>query len=126
MCVPAGKDYAAIDDSGDDRGELTRGDRNHHLVQQPQPLVRVPISDQHVALFMSGKRKQIRVAETLADRGRLGSGRGGRLEIAACLVSEYGRHEQVTALDAFAVFPFEQPLGAREPAARLTHLSLLS
>ena len=36
--VLAGEDHAAVDDPGDDRGELAGRDRHHRLVQQPQPL----------------------------------------------------------------------------------------
>ena len=33
VSVPASEDHAAVDDAGDDRGELAGGDRHHRLVQ---------------------------------------------------------------------------------------------
>ena len=115
--VLASQDHAAIDDPGGDRGELAGGDRHHRLVEQRQTLLEAPEPDQDVALLVGGEGEQVRVAEALADRRRLCRGCGGRLEVAARLLLEDDREQQVAALNAVAPLVVEQPLGAAEPAA---------
>ena len=121
--VLAGEDHAAIDDAGDDRGELAGGHRHHRLVEQAQPLLETPVLDQDVAPLVRGEREQVRIAEALGDRRRLARGGGGPLPVAARLLFEDRGHEQIAALDAITLLAIEQPLGASEPAARAAHLA---
>ena len=116
--VLAGEDHAAVDDPGDDRGELAGGDRHHRLVQQPQALLDAPEPDQDVALLVGGEREQVRVAVTLADRRGLAGGRGGRLEVAARLLLEDDRQQQVATFDT-VVPPRRRAAAGRDRASRL-------
>ena len=120
--VLAGEDDAAIDDPGDDRGELAGGHRHHRLVEQPQPLLETPVLDQDVAPLVRSEREQVRIAKALPDRRRLARGSRGRLPVAARLLFDDCGHEQIAVLDAITLLPVEQPLGAPEPAAGAAHL----
>ena len=73
---------------------------------------------------MGGEGEQIRVAEALADRGGLAGGGGSRLPIAARLLLEHGRQQEVAALDPVLPLALEQPLGAAQPATRPADLSM--
>ena len=116
--VLAGQDHAAVDDPGDDRRELARGHRDHRLVEQAAGPRRDARPDQDVALLVGGEGEQVGVAEALSDRGGLARGGGRRLAVAAGLLLEYGRQQQVAALDAVALLALQQPPGAPQPAAR--------
>ena len=122
--VLAGEDHAAVDDPGDDRRELARGHRDHRLVQQPQAFAESPEPDQDVALLVGGEGEQVRVAEALSDRGGLARGGGSRLPVAARLLLEHGRQQEVAALDPVLPLAVEQPLGAAQPATRPADLSM--
>jgi hypothetical protein len=120
--IVARQDHAAVDDPGDDRGQLARGHGNHRFVEQPQPLVEAPELDQDLALLMGGKSEQVGIAEALPDRGSVAGGGGSRLPVAACLLLECGRKQKVAALDSVAAVALEQPPGAPQPAARAADL----
>lgn len=70
-----------------------------------------------MALLVSGESEEIPVSEALADRGRLTRELGRPLPLAARLVLEDPRQQQVAALDAVLAGPVEQATGAGEPAA---------
>ena len=77
-----------------------------------------------MALLVPGERDEVGVPEALADRRRLGErGRGGA-GLAARLLLERDREQQVAAFHALAVRAVEQPLRAAEPAAGLPQLAL--
>jgi hypothetical protein len=122
--ILASQDHTAVDDPGDDRGELARRDRDHRLVEQPQTLVEAPELDQDLALLMRCEGEQVGVAEALADRGGLAGGDRSRLPVAARLLLEYGWQQQVAALDSVASLAVQQPPGAPQPAARAAELSV--
>ncbi len=98
-CVPAGEDDAAVDDSRDDRGQLAGRDRHHRLVEQPQAVLAAPESDQDMSLLVRREGEQVRVAVVSADRRSLRSGRRGGFEVAARLLLEHQRQQEVAALD---------------------------
>jgi hypothetical protein len=120
--IVAREDHAAVDDPGNDRGQLARGHGDHRFVQEPESLVVAPELDQDVALLVGGECEQVGVAEALPDRGGVGGGGGSRLPVAAGLLLERGRQQEVAALDAVAPVALEQPPGAPHPAARAADL----
>jgi hypothetical protein len=63
-----------------------------------------------------GQGEQVRVPEALADLGGGGRHGVGGLVLAAGLVAQHRRQQQVALLDAVAPLPFEQPLGPAKPA----------
>jgi hypothetical protein len=73
---------------------------------------------------MGGEGEQVRVAEALSDRGGLTRGDGSRLPVAAGLLLEHGRQQEVAALDPVLPLAVEQPLGAAQPATRPADLSM--
>ena len=117
------QDHSAVDDPGDHRRERFGRDRHHRLVQQTEPLPDPPGPDEDVALDVNRKSKQVVVAEALADLRRRGCGGGSAFQIALGFVLEDDRHQHVALLDALALLPIEQPLGAAEPAGGRPHLS---
>ena len=121
--VLAREDHAAVRDPGHDRRELTGRSRQHRLVQQPQPLVDAPESDQDVAELVGREREEVRVAELLAGRHGLAGGRGGRLEVVTRLLLEDERKQQVAAFDAICSLLVEDTAGSAEPAARATYFT---
>ena len=71
-------DHAAIDEPGDERGQLARGDRDHRLVEQREARLALPELRQGAAMLMARERDQVGVAEALADAGRGDRGRRTR------------------------------------------------
>jgi hypothetical protein len=119
----AAEDDAAIDESAGYRRKLTRGDGHHRLVEQPQAFHHPALRDQEAALIHAGEGGQVRVAEALADLGRLGCRRDRGIEVTARRVLEDDRHQHITLLHALAPLPLDQPLGAAEPSGRLADLA---
>ena len=70
----AREDHSAVDDPGDHRRERLGRDRHHRLVEQAEPLPDAAGPDEDVALNVNRERKQVRVAEALADLGGRSSG----------------------------------------------------
>ncbi len=120
----AGQDHAAVDDPRHDRRELAAGDREHRLVQQRDALPDVARQHEDVALLVPGERDEVGLPEVLADRGRLRERRHGGADLAARLLLEGDREEQVAAFHVSLAGPVEQPLRAAEPAAGPAQLAL--
>ena len=109
-------DHTAVDNPGHARRQLVRGRRDHHLVQDCEPLADTGVPEQNAALRVKREREEIGIAETLRQLGGSGRGQRRRFGIAARLVLEHERQQQVAALDALLLLVLEQPLPAREPA----------
>ena len=120
--VTAREDDAAVDDAGDHRRELSRGDRHHRLVEQPEPFLHSPALGENVSLLVQRERQQVGVAEALPGRSRIAGEGGGSLPVPAQLVLEGDRDQEIAALGA-VVLAFEQPVRAPQPAGRGAHVS---
>ena len=71
VCVAAEGDRVAVHDAGDDRRQLARSRDHQRLVDQPQSVLDSSLPEQRTALLVAGQPDQVRVAEALADRGRI-------------------------------------------------------
>ena len=58
----AGEDDAAVDETFDERRHLSRGHRDHRLVEQHEAFLHAARLHQHLALAMKCQSEQIRVA----------------------------------------------------------------
>jgi hypothetical protein len=110
-------DHGAVDDPRDDRRHLAGLDGNHDLVQQRHAKGRLAEQDPRSAKTEPGERDQVRVAEALADLGRLSEGGGGRRGVALDQALQPGREHQVALLDTVLLEVVEQPAGPGDPAA---------
>ena len=70
-----------------------------------------------------GECEQVRIAEALADLGRLGRGGGRSLVVTGCLMPEHEREQQIASLDAVTPLAFDEPLRASQPSGSAAHLS---
>ena len=118
-----GLDHTAIHQARHEGRQLPRGNGDHHLVQQREPLLDLPLLDANPALIVPGTGDQVRIAAALADRGGLRRGRVRSLEVARGKVLLHDRQQQIAALGALVLLVLEQPLGAGDPAGRATHLA---
>ena len=118
-----GLDHAAIDQTRHEGRQLPRGDRDHGLVQQREPLLDLPLLHANPALLVPGAGDQVRVPAALADLG--GARRGGvrGLAVAGGKMLLHDRQQQIALLGAVVLLAFEQPLGTGEPAGRAARLS---
>jgi hypothetical protein len=67
----AGVDHLAVGDASDDRVDLLGCHRDHHLVQQGDPLAGLPRHHPRQAQGQACEREHVRIAEPLGDLGRL-------------------------------------------------------
>jgi hypothetical protein len=67
--APAEGDRVAVHEAGDNRRQLARDDRDHRLVEEPQPGLDAAPSYQRVTLLLRHERDQVGVAEALALEG---------------------------------------------------------
>ncbi len=72
---------------------------------------------------MHGECEEVRIAEALADPGRLAEHVAGRREISGGLVLHHEREQHVTALDGVGLPLLEQPQRAAGPAGRAAHIA---
>ena len=93
-------DRVAVDDSCDDRRQLSSSDGHHHLVQQPETLLEMPLPDEGVTLLVYADRDQILVPEARADVGNLGRSCVSGLVFAGDRVGNKVRDAQVATLRA--------------------------
>ena len=112
------RDRVAIDDAGDDWRHLTCVGDDQDLIHQAQALLDSTLVDQRPALLVHGEPSQVVIAETLADRRRLGRRRITRLVVTATHLLQPDGDQQVPALHGVLLFAFQNPLGASEPAGR--------
>ena len=119
----ASEDHAAVDDAADDRRHLSCSHRHHRFVQQAESLGYTPAFREHGPLNVHGERKEVRVAETLADLGGCGSRFSRAVEVTAHFVLKGDRQEHVALLDTLALLALEQPLSAAKPARGRPHLA---
>ena len=126
VCVAAEGDRVAVDDAGDDRRQLPGSGDHQGLVDQPQSVLDSPLPEQRAALLVAGQPDQIRVAESLADRGRLGRGGVAGLPVAARHLLQPDGDQQPAPFDAVALVSRRAAAAhgrtnpAREPSRRGT------
>jgi hypothetical protein len=117
----AGLDHAAIDQTGHDRRQLSRDDREHRLVEEPEPVLNLPLLDESPTLHMTGAGDEVCVSKAITNLGdaRCGSVRGVSTALREMLLGD--GQKQITLLHA--VMALDEPLRPREPAARLSRLA---
>jgi hypothetical protein len=113
-----GLDHAAIHQTRHEGRQLPRGDGDHDLVQQREPLLDLPLSNANPPLLVSGAGDQVRILAALADRGGVGRGRVCSLVVAGGKLLLHDRQQQVALLGALVLLLLQQPLRAPEPARR--------
>ena len=113
-----GLDHTAIHQAGHDGRQLPRGDRDHHLVQQREPLLDLPLLDANPALIVPATGDQVRVPATLADLGGLSRGRVRSLAVASGKLLLHYPQQQIAPLGALVLLVLQQPLCTGEPARR--------
>jgi len=119
--LAAAGDRIAVGEPGQHRPQAARGHADHRLVEQGEPAIDLPLEQQDLSLQQARVRAQIRVVKPVAHGGRLHR-RGARAFVLAhCRQPVRLREQQIPLLDAVDVL--DQPLGAREPAARLACLA---
>ena len=118
-----GLDHAAIHQTRHEGRQLSRGDRDHDLVQQREPLLDLPLSDTNPALLVPGAGDQVRITAALADLGGARRGRVRSLAVAGGKLLLHDRQQQIAPLGALVLLVLQQPLGAGEPARRTALLS---
>ena len=110
-------DHGAVDDPGHGRRHLVGFHGDHHLVQQRQAGGGLAQREHRPAKAEPAQRNQVRVAEALADLGRLVEGGGGGGGVALDQELQPGREQQVALLDAVPLEVVEQPAAPGDPAA---------
>jgi len=85
------RDRVAVDRAGDDRRQLLRGDGHHRLVHEQQAVVHPALPDERVAVLHHGERREVSIAEPLADPAGLCGDGGCGLVIAGQHVVVKGR-----------------------------------
>ena len=120
----ARRDDRAIDDPGDRRRHLVRRHRDHRLIEERDTPVALAEPDQRLTATKPSKCREVRVGESIGDRGDLleHGVRAGR--IAAIKALETDRQEEVALLDVGSAGLLEHPRRPREPAAGARHLAL--
>ncbi len=112
----AGLDHGAVDDAGDDRGQLARRDRDHRLVEQRHCLGGLAQEDQGLPSAERAEGLEVPVAEAGADlAGLAGGGVCGR-RVARGEAVQRTRNQQVSLLGAVLAAVVEEPLRPAEPA----------
>ena len=119
----AGGDHAAVDDAGEERRDLSRGDGDHRLVEELETLVHAPLLDQRRAGEMRRRREEIVFVEPRRDRGRLRGGVVRSLGVTGRHPLKGGRQEQVAGNDGILVCLLAETLGSPEPPHRRPHLA---
>jgi hypothetical protein len=117
------RDHRAVDQARDDGRQLPRGDRDHGLVQQPETLLDPPLFDQRAALLLHRKGEQVSIAEALAHPGSVDCGRVRSLPGPCGHLLQHDREQQIPALDALTLLPFQEALRTSEPSGGGAHLT---
>ena len=116
--VTAGDD-SAIDEAGDDGGELAGGGSDHRLVEEREAFGNAALTKKDAAMKAPGERDKIGLTEAVAGgRGRLSHG-DGRAEVARHQAATGGGEEEISLLGAILCHPLEDALGPRQPSAGL-------
>jgi hypothetical protein len=110
-------EHGAVDDPDHDRRQLTGLDGDHGLVQQRHALSGLPQPRQRLAPASPGQRRQVPVAEAVAELGGLPEGgvRGRGVALGNAL--ECDRQEQIPLLHTVQLAVVQQPPGPGQPAA---------
>jgi hypothetical protein len=116
-------DRAAVGDPDDDRGRLAGGHRGHHLVDQRHALGGLAQPGQGLPLADPRQRRQVGVAEALADLAGLPEGGVGGRGVAGGEALQRDRQQQVALLDAVELAVVQQPPGPGQPAAAAGQLA---
>jgi hypothetical protein len=121
--VPARREHAAVNDAGNDRRYLTGRNRNHHLIEQPDPAFDVAKLDKRSAEALPRQVGQIDIAESLADPGRFRELRAGVVDVGRHQRLPRCRQQQMAALGARLAAFIQQPRGTGDPARCLCGVS---
>jgi len=118
----ASLNHGAVDEPGDDRGELAGRDCNHDLVEQRHALRDLSQMNQGLASAKPAKIQQVWVVEVAADLGGLAKGGARLCGVAPGHALQGGGHQQISLLYAVLV-SVEQPPGSGEPPAAGGHFA---
>jgi len=110
-------DHTAVDDPDDDRSHLAGRDGDHDLVEQRHALRGLAQPGQGLPPAEPRERRQVWVAEAVADLGGLAEGGVGGRGVASGKALKRDRQEQVSLLNTVQMTIVEQPPGPGEPAA---------
>ena len=114
-----GLDHAAVDDSGRDRGHLTRRHGHHGLVEQAQSCLSLSQADERPSPGLEGHHHELVVGVRCADPGSFLK-RGARACVIASLVElEPDRDQEPPKLGTLVPGLLEHSPGASEPPACL-------
>ena len=119
----AGRDHAAVDDTCEERRDLSGSDGDHGLVEDLEPLVHPTQLDQRRARGIRHRRKEIVVAESLGDLRRLGSGAVRSVCVAGRQALDGDRQQQIARNDRILPSLARQTLGSPKPPHRRPHLA---
>jgi hypothetical protein len=119
----ARRDHAAVGDPGDDRRHLTGSDGDHDLVEQRHALRGLAQPGQGLTPAEPGQRRQVLVAEALADLGGLAERGVGGGSVASGEAADRDRQEQVPVLGTVELSVVEQPLGSGQPTTAAGELA---
>ena len=119
----AGRDHAAVDDTCEERRDLSGSDGDHGLVEDLEPLVHPTQLDQRRARGIRHRRKEIVVAEPLGDLRRLGSGTVRSVCVTGRQALDGDRQQQIARNDRILSSLARQTLGSPKPPHRRPHLA---
>ena len=113
----AHRDHPAVGDACDDRRHFAGSDGDHYLVEQCHALRGLAQPGQRLTSAEPRERRQILIAEAVADLGGLAERGVGRRGVTSGKAPNRDRQEQVPLLGTVQLTIVEQPPGSGEPAA---------
>jgi hypothetical protein len=116
-------DHGAVDDPDHDRRQLGGLDGDHGLVQRRHALGGLPQPQQRLAPASQGDRRQVPVAEAVAELGGLAEGGVRGRGVALDKALDRQRQEHVPLLHAVQLAVVQQPPGPGQPAATAGQLA---